>query len=73
MPQVPVMLGQLSKLQTLLDLDNVTFAVIPMGVELAIAPFFGFQIADGTVYVEDYLGSDEHRDERDGGDVQPDL
>ena len=61
---VPVMLGQLTKLQSLLDLDNVTFAVIPMGVELAIAPFFGFQIADGIVYVEDYTGSDEHRDEK---------
>jgi transcriptional regulator with XRE-family HTH domain len=61
---VPVMLGQLTKLQSLLDLDNVTFAVIPMGVELTIAPFFGFQIADGIVYVEDYSGSDEHRDEK---------
>jgi hypothetical protein len=52
-----VMLGQLTKLLTVLDLDNVTLAIIPMDVELSFAPYFGFLCLDDTVVVEDYLGS----------------
>jgi transcriptional regulator with XRE-family HTH domain len=54
-----VMLGQLDRLLALLDLPNVTLAIIPMGTELAFAPFFGFMLLDGTAIVEDYLGSNE--------------
>jgi transcriptional regulator with XRE-family HTH domain len=59
MPPCPVqvMLGQLTKLLTLLDLDNVTLGIIPLGVELSFAPYFGFLVLDDTVIVEDYLGS----------------
>jgi transcriptional regulator with XRE-family HTH domain len=56
---VPAMLGQLYHLLDVLDLGNVTLAVIPMGAELRFAPFFGFLMLDDTVIVEDYLGSNE--------------
>jgi transcriptional regulator with XRE-family HTH domain len=56
---VPAMLGQLYHLLDVLDLGNVTLAVIPMGAELRFAPFFGFLMLDDTVIMEDYLGSNE--------------
>ena len=60
---VPAMLAQLYHLLDVLDLGNVTLAVIPMGVELSFAAFFGFMMLDSTVIVEDYLGSNEHSGE----------
>jgi hypothetical protein len=60
---VPAMLAQLYHLLDVLDLDNVTLAVIPMGTELSFAAFFGFMMLDSTVIVEDYLGSNEHSGE----------
>ena len=54
---VPAMLAQLYHLLDILALENVTLAVIPMGIELRFAAFFGFLILDDTVIVEDYLGS----------------
>jgi len=56
---VPVMTGQLDRLQVVLDMRNITLAVIPMGTALSFAPFFGFMMLDDTVIVEDYLGSNE--------------
>ena len=56
---VPVMAGQLDRLLTLLDLENVTLAIIPMGTELSFAPFYGFLMLDDTVITEDYLGRNE--------------
>jgi transcriptional regulator with XRE-family HTH domain len=55
-----VMLGQLDRLLALLDLDNVTLAIIPMGVELSFAPFYGFLMLDDVVIMEDYLGENEN-------------
>jgi hypothetical protein len=60
---VPAMLAQLYHLLDVLDLDNVTLAVIPMSTELRFAAFFGFMMLDSTVIVEDYLGSNEHTGE----------
>jgi transcriptional regulator with XRE-family HTH domain len=61
MPPCPVqvMLGQLDRLLAILDLDNVTLAIIPMNAELAFAPFYGFLILDDAVIIEDYLGENE--------------
>ena len=56
---VQVMLGQIDRLLALLDLDNVTLAVIPMNTELRFAPWYGFLMLDDTVISEDYLGRNE--------------
>jgi transcriptional regulator with XRE-family HTH domain len=54
---VPAMLSQLYHLLDIVSLPNVTLAIIPMGIELSFAAFFGFLMLDDTVIVEDYLGS----------------
>jgi hypothetical protein len=61
MPPCPVqvMTGQLDRLLMLLDMENVTLAIIPMGTELSFAPFYGFLMLDDTVITEDYLGRNE--------------
>lgn len=59
-----VMLGQLDRLMSVAGLGNITLAVIPMGVELSVAPMQAFLIADDVTYLEtpsaeDYLHGPE--------------
>ena len=60
-----VMLGQLDRLDRLLStgLDNVTIAIIPMGVELPRLPWSSFLMLDDEVTVETYGGKVEAHDE----------
>jgi transcriptional regulator with XRE-family HTH domain len=53
-----VMLGQLDRLLSI-DLDNVTFGIIPMGVDLAAVPLSNFLLLDDRVIVENYGAADE--------------
>lgn len=53
-----VMLGQLDRLLSL-DLDNVTFGIIPMGVQLAIVPTSDFLLLDDQAIVESHGSEDE--------------
>lgn len=53
-----VMLGQLDRLMSL-DLDNVTFGIVPMGVQLNVMPFDNFLLLDDRAIVESLGGQDE--------------
>lgn len=58
-----LMRAQLDRLQTVVDLDNVRFGIVPMGVRLATTPQNSFQIYDDYVVVETFAGEDEPDDE----------
>jgi transcriptional regulator with XRE-family HTH domain len=53
-----VMAGQLDRLMTLSGLGNVTLAIIPPGVELAVAPMVGYLTADDVTVVETFTSED---------------
>jgi transcriptional regulator with XRE-family HTH domain len=53
-----VMLGQLDRLVVASVLSNVTFGIIPFGVELAVAPTVGFLTVDDVTIVETYTSDD---------------
>ena len=52
-----VMLGQFDRLLSL-DLDNVTFGIIPFGTELAVVPSDFFTLFDDKAVVESHGGED---------------
>jgi hypothetical protein len=54
---------QLDRLQTVVDLSNVRFGIVPMDVELVTAPQNSFVMYDDLVRVETFLGESEHRGE----------
>ncbi len=49
---VPVMIGQLDRLNVLSQLPNITLGIIPLGVTLPLLPQNGFTIIDDRVIVE---------------------
>lgn len=50
----PVMRGQLDRLLGLVGLPHIKFGVIPLGVELSIAPLHGFLMLDDVTYIESF-------------------
>lgn len=57
------MRAQLDRLQTAVDLPNVRFGILPMGVPLATTPQNSFQLYDDFAVVESFAGEDEVDDE----------
>lgn len=57
------MRAQLDRLQTAVDLPNVRFGIIPMGVPLSTTPQNSFQLYDDFAVVESFAGEDEIDDE----------
>ena len=55
-----VMAGQLDRLLGISGLGNVTLAIIPPGVELAVAPMVGFLTVDDLTVVETFTSQDEY-------------
>ena len=55
-----VMAGQLDRLLSISGLSNVTLAIIPPGVELAIAPMVGFLTVDDLTVVETFTSQDNY-------------
>ena len=55
-----VMAGQLDRLLGISGLSNVTLAIIPPGVELAIAPMVGFLTVDDLTVVETFAAQDNY-------------
>ena len=53
-----VMLAQLDRLMTASTLSNVTLAIIPFGVELAVMPMVGFLAVDDMTIVETFTSAD---------------
>jgi transcriptional regulator with XRE-family HTH domain len=53
-----VMLGQLDRLFGLSGLGNITLGIIPMDVELPVAPMHAFLIVDDLTYVETHAAED---------------
>lgn len=49
-----VMRGQLDRLLGLSGLPHIQFGIIPLGVELSVAPLHGFLILDDVTYVETF-------------------
>ena len=55
-----VMAGQLDRLIGISGLGNVTLAIIPPGVELAVAPMVGFLTVDDLTVVETFTSQDQY-------------
>lgn len=51
-----VMHAQLDRLQTVIDMPNVRFGIIPLGTRLATTPQNSFQIYDDLVIVDSFVG-----------------
>lgn len=60
-----VMLGQLDRLMTVTNLDNVTLGIIPFGNELQMTPLNGFLMLDEAAIVETYHEEDPNLSEED--------
>jgi len=58
-----VMREQLDRLQTVVDLSNIRFGILPMDVELTTTPQNNFVMYDDLVVVETFVGEREHRGE----------
>ncbi len=56
----PVMLAQLDRLQTAIDLPNVRFGVVPFARQLATTPQTAFSLFDDVAKVETPLGESTH-------------
>jgi transcriptional regulator with XRE-family HTH domain len=53
-----VMAGQIDRLISVIGMPNVTFGIVPSGVELAITPQVGFLMVDDTTVVETFTSMD---------------
>jgi transcriptional regulator with XRE-family HTH domain len=58
-----VMRGQLEHLAGMINLPNITFGIIPPGVELPIWPAVGYLMTDSIVTIETFTGMDTLPDE----------
>lgn len=55
-----VMRGQLDRLQTIVDLPNVRFGVLPMRRQLSAIPVHGFTLVDEVALIETFTGEITH-------------
>ena len=53
---VPTMIAQLDRLQTVIDLPNVRFGIIPLAGEISVTPQNSFGVYDELVIVDTFVG-----------------
>lgn len=63
-PDPAAMRAQLDRLQTVIDLPNVRFGIIPFGPHLPTTPQNKFELYDDVAVVETFLGEEFYFDDR---------
>lgn len=58
-----VMVWQLDRLQTLVNVPHVRFGILPMRTQLATTPQNSFQLYDNIAVVETFIGETVHQDD----------